>query len=176
MNTAARQELANGRKEPVNAKALTGHKTGLPSYLHGWRFLTVLKSDDPEALAFKASAAAEGPMIVFNPDFVSHEELEAPDKAILWLCAALSHISYVVLSECLYTGEEIGRFSGTKWDQFRTAACQHAAMEWTDIVKAAKREGLDFMSEHVAACLFVESGLQDRLLSRIAGTTSLKIA
>src|SRR5690606_25723595 len=54
-----------------------GEKAALPSYLHGWRFLTVIRSQDPEAIAFKAMAANEGPCIVVNPELVSQEDLES---------------------------------------------------------------------------------------------------
>ena len=153
-----------------------GELAPLPSYLHGWRFLSVIRSEDPEAIAFKAQAASEGPCIVVNPDFVTAEDLESPSKAILWVNAALNHIAHTVISECLWTGREIGRFDSPAWDLFRDEASRHTTMGWGDILKAARREGIDYMAEHVAACLFVESGLQSRLIGRMAGTPSVRIA
>ncbi len=154
----------------------SGQVVALPSFLHGWRFLTMLKSDDDEAIAFKASAANAGPTIIFNPAFVTPEELESPAKALIWLCSAMTHISYSVLIECLYTGEDMGRFSSKAWDDFRNAICQHTGMGWDEIITAAKREGVDFMSEHMAACLIAESGLQDLLIQRGHGEKALRIA
>lgn len=153
-----------------------GEKAALPSYLHGWRFLTVIRSQDPEAIAFKAMAANEGPCIVVNPELVSQEDLESPSKALLWLCAALSHISHAVISECLWTGQEVGRFDSPSWELFRAEASRHTTMAWSDIIRAARREGVDFMAEHVAACLFVESGLQSQLIGRMTGGPSVRIA
>mgnify|MGYP001240465107 CR=1 FL=1 len=153
-----------------------GERAALPSYLHGWRFLSVIRSDDPEALAFKAMAANEGPCIVVNPELVSHDDLESPSKALLWVCAALNHIAHAVISECLWTGHDIGRFDSPAWDLFREEASRHTTMGWSDIVMAARREGVDYMAETVAACLFVESGLQSRLIGRITGAGSIKLA
>lgn len=161
---------------PADTISAFGEHAPLPSYLHGWRFLSVIRSADPEAIAFKVSAETEGPSITYNPSFVSQEDLESPKNAMLWLCSALSHIAHVVLLECIDAKDDIARFVSPDWEAFRAAASLHTTMTWSEIVAAARREGVGYISEHVAACLFAESGLQDRLLDRIEGTTALKIA
>lgn len=153
-----------------------GYRATLPSYLHGWSFLSLIVAQDDEALAFKAWAAPQGPAIVVNPMFVSPEDLESPSKAILWLCAALTHISHIALIEAIQSDDGFGRFKSESWSEFRKAAGRHSGMDWNEIVASARREGIDFVSEHIAACLFVESGIQHRLLERAEGRPSLRIA
>lgn len=73
------------------------------------------------------------------------------------------HITHVVLHECLAAPDGVGRFTTAAWTVYRQAACRYSAMTWVEILNAARREGIEFMADHVANCLFVESGMRDRI-------------
>jgi len=170
------KETEQGAAIRIPGQSMGQQAAELPSYLHGWRFLSLLVSDDEEAIAFKAWAAPEGPAIVVNPMFVSAEDLESPSKAILWLCASLTHISHLSILEAVLSQDGVGRFQSPAWAEFREVACRHTGMEWKEIVAAAKREGVDFMAEHLAACMFCESGIQQSLYDRVDGRSGLRLA
>lgn len=133
-----------------------------PSFLVGWQFLSVVASDDAEALSIKAVPSAEGPMIAYNPAFIDAEYLEDPSAAMLWLPIALNHLC----TEMLHETDESGLFSSGHWHRFRQLACQHMHMEWEEIMTSTDIHGTSYMAEALASALFVESGLMDALMAR----------
>jgi len=147
-----------------------------PSILHGWRFLQVFEENDDEALIIKPVVTDEGPSIAINPELLSVEALESPETARIWLPLSLHHICHVVLQECLDAKDIFGRFTSDRWKEFFKVAEANTSMEWSEILSIAKREGVHYMSDYVASCLFVESGIQDKILARLSGARRLKIA
>lgn len=174
MKGIAKEVGVGGESAEVSGQGI-GYEADLPSYLHGWRFLSLIVADDEEAIAMKAWASPQGPAIVVNPMFVAQEDLESPSHAVLWLPSSLTHIAHLSIIEALRCEDGVG-FTGDSWADFRETARRHTGMDWAEIVEAARREGVDYMAEHVAACMFVESGVQHRLMDRAKGRPGLRIA
>lgn len=150
----------------TTVKIVENEQVGLPwrpYFLHGWPFLSFVEGDE-ESIAIRALAHDTGPLISYNPAFVSREELEERQRATMWLTPSLVHLCHVLLEEGAVAQDGMGRFRSQDWASFRRAAEVHCLMDWAEIVNAVNREGLDFMSEHVAQCLFCESRLYDRLI------------
>jgi hypothetical protein len=147
----------------MNASCTHGIPVPRPFFLHGWEFMAFIAADDDEAIAIRPSAALEGPAIIYNELFVSAAELEDRQEAKWWLLPSMFHIAYVVLRESLAAPDGVGRFTTAAWTTYRQAVCSYLTMAWSDVLTAARREGTDFMADHMANCLFVESGMRDRL-------------
>ncbi|RUM99470.1 hypothetical protein EET67_00740 [Pseudaminobacter arsenicus] len=141
----------------------TSNPVPRPYFLHGWEFMAFIQANDDEAIAIRASTGLEGPAIVYNEFVVSAAELEDRDLAKWWLLPSMFHIAYVVLHECLSSPDGVGRFTTVAWTAYRQAVCRHSAMAWAQILNGALREGTEFMADHMANCLFVESGMRDRI-------------
>jgi hypothetical protein len=139
-----------------------------PSFLSGWQFLSVIPSDDGEALSIKAVPSADGPMIAYNPSFISAGHLEDPAAAMLWLPIALNHLC----TEMLHEADNDGLFASPRWYRFRQLACLHMHMEWEEILASTDLHGTSYMAEALASALFVESGLMDTLMARRDSKTS----
>lgn len=133
-----------------------------PSFLRGWHFLSILPSDEEDALSIKATPSADGPTITFNPNFIDPEYLEDPAAAMLWLPLALNHLC----TEMILETDECGLFLNDNWQDFRLMACDHMSMEWNDILASSERLGTTYMAEALASAMFVESGLMDILIER----------
>jgi hypothetical protein len=144
-------------------------RSNLPSFLRGWHFLSVVASDDAEALCIKASPNADGPTIIFNPTFVNPDFLEDPAAALLWLPIALNHLC----TEMLLESDDDGLFASSRWAEFRSVACSHMCMEWNEILSSTDRLGTTYMAEALASALLVESGLMDILISRRDSRTEM---
>lgn len=136
--------------------------SNLPSFLRGWQFLSVVESDDAEALSIKAVPSANGPTISYNPAFIDAAHLEDPSAAMLWLPIALNHLC----TEMLHETDSFGLFASNDWHRFRQLACHHMHMEWDEVLAATDCHGTTYMAEALASALFVESGLMDALLAR----------
>lgn len=140
--------------------------TPLPTFLDGWEtFLKLVELEDIEALPIRGRATPEGPQIEFNGKFIEPDEFEYWDTAILWLTPCVMQIAGGALAESLAAPDGIGRFSSPRWESFRAAVAKHTTMEWPEIIKAARREGVDFIADHIAASLLVESSLVDLIQS-----------
>jgi hypothetical protein len=147
----------------------------LPEYLRGWTpYLAVVESDDDEALPIRGHATDDGPMIVFNPLYVALGDIEEWGIAALWLSPCLVQIAGTVLAEALAAEDGIGRFNSPRWTAFRNAIEEatgqvwdhkgpHKASDGYSILEAARREGLDFMADHIVAALLIETDLADYL-------------
>lgn len=133
-----------------------------PSFLRGWQFLSVIESDDAEALSIKAVPASAGPTLEYNPAFIDADYLEDPSAAMLWLPIALNHLC----TEMLHETDNFGLFKAGRWNRFKQLACHHMQMEWEEIMASTDRHGTSYMAETLASALFVESGLMDALIAR----------
>ena len=133
-----------------------------PSYLSGWAFLSVMESDEEDALGFKAVAHPEGPRVEYNGAFFDAELLEDPSVALLWVPMAL----HGLCTELLHETDEEGLFAVSRWREMRETVCHHMCMTWEEIMAATEREGVRYMSETLASALFIESGLMDILTKR----------
>ena len=134
-----------------------------PYFLHGWEFIAFIEANDDESIAIRASAALEGPAVIYNESVVSAAELEDRALAKWWLLPSMFHIAHAVLQECLSSPDGVARFTTTAWTAYRQAVCCYSAMTWVEILNAAGREGIEFMADHMANCLFIESGMCDRI-------------
>lgn len=128
--------------------------------------MAFIEANDDEAIAIRASASVEGPAIIYNRLFVSAAELEHRELAKWWLLPSMFHLAHVVLNECLAAPDGVGRFTTVAWTAYRQAVCRYSAMGWDELLKAVRREGIEFMADHTANCLFVESGMRDRMGAR----------
>ncbi|RWQ14809.1 hypothetical protein [Mesorhizobium sp.] len=139
-----------------------------PSFLHGWPFLAVIESEEECALPIRGRAHDDGPTIEINALYVTRADLEDRSKVALWLCPTLLHVCGTVLAEGLEATDGVGRFTSQRWRAFRSEVSRQTTMGWPQIVAAARREGVDYMADHLTASLFMENGLDDRLGDRHA--------
>lgn len=143
-------------------------KSRHPSYLSGWTFLSVVESEEEDAIGFKAVAHPDGPRVEYNSAFFNRELLEDPAVGLIWVPAAL----YGLCTEMLHQVDEEGLFRSPKWSAMRNAACHHMCMEWSEIIDSTERRGVRYMAETLASALFIESGLMDILHKRQADKNS----
>lgn len=109
------------------------------------------------------SGPTSTPLFEFDGHYVLSADIEEWTTAVLWLSPCLLHIAGTLLAESLDARDGIGRFRSRRWQAFRKEAARVTTMEWKEILAGARREGVDFMADHIAACLVVESNLADRL-------------
>lgn len=148
---------------PVVARPIPVPVPTLPTFLHAWKDFIAVVEVDNEALPIRGRAADEGPQFEFDGHYVLSADVEDWDLAVLWLSPCLMQIASAVLAESLDAKDGIGRFNSSRWDAFRREVVQIMRMDWKEVLEGARREGVDFMADHVAANLLIESKLADRL-------------
>lgn len=136
----------------------------VPSFIEAWApFMIVLEAQGDEALPIRGRATAEGPQIEFCHKYINPDRIEDWTAAIFWLSPCVMQVAMAVLTEGLRSFDGIGCFSSPRWTAFRDAVSEEMTMEWNEILDAARREGVDFMADNIAANLIIESGIVDTL-------------
>lgn len=147
-----------------------------PSFFHGWPFITFFENHADDALPFQTFADFDGPTVLFNPNYVSQNDLEKPFAAMIWVPLVLQSFATSVLTEAMDSEDDIGALTAPRWQQFRDAFCHYAKMDWEDIVERTEEFGIDYMAEYAVEALFIESGIHEMTIARKANTFTLRVA
>lgn len=154
---------------------ITGTRLMNPSFLHGWNFLSVISSDEDDALPIQAVACQSGPAIVVNTMHISTNDLEIPFVAMTWLPLAIQSITSLALTEAHGSEDYIGDHNSENWELFRAEVEKHSGLDWEDVVDMIDVEGMDFVVDYTVSNLFIESGIHTVLKSRMRGMSALQL-
>jgi len=160
----------------ANITTLNATANRNPSFFHGWSFISFEENYAEDALPFQTFSDLDGPTVLFNPDFVSRDDLEKPFAAMIWVPLVLQSFATSILTAAMDSEDDIGMFTAPRWQQFRDAFCQHTKMDWSEIVFGTEEFGIDYMAEYAIEALFIESGVHSMIVNRSEGTRNLRVA
>lgn len=146
-----------------------------PSFLHGWNFLSMISSDEDDALPVQALACKSGPSIIINTAHVSSHDLEIPFMAMTWVPLALQSLITFAIQEAYSSEDYVGEYNSDNWEAFRSEIEKNSDMDWEDIVDLIDDQGIEFAVDFAVSSMFIESGLHEKLKSRMNGGTKLQL-
>lgn len=163
-----------------SSTALTGDEQhrdddNRPSIIAGWNFLRFEESKDVNSLPICVSATSDGPMIFYHPYTCPRSVVEDPCNAMLWLPMAINHIASASLYVSTRALDDIGEFTSESWQDFRKFVSRSMRMSWSEIVRAARLDGVSVIAESITSSLFIEDGLQFALARRATGPAFLQV-
>lgn len=139
--------------------------------MHALDFIEIVSNDDPSALPIEAVAEENGPRIMVDRALFPISVVAEPIALIMWLPVAIKQIAFAALAAAKDAPDGVGALSSPRWQAFRDQAEMTVGLSWNEIVTVARRDGLDSAASLVTEGLFVENGVSQGLMRRMAASS-----
>lgn len=147
------------------------------SLFHGWSFIRFKEGPIETSYPVMPIFDYDCPTIQIDPTTVTHEQLENPHTASIWLPMAIWRICHTVLLSVME--EDAGgeaRLKGQGWANFLEEVCRLMGVNRKELVQHTLMNGFEETVEFMTENVFFESGLAASLTGRMLGKSSCKLA